>query len=209
MFEQALDGRTLAVLLTLGRAGDLARFYLAGGSAVALHYGHRVSDDLGLFVEDSFAEEPLTARLKRLGRFELDRTSEGTVIGRLEGVRIACYHYPYPLLEGTESFSGARVARPLDLGTMKLAAISARGARRDFIDLHWILTRSHSLDQLLAAYTRKYEASERALPHLLRSLAYFDDADADPMPRMLQATDWEDVKRYVTAEAQRMGRGLF
>ncbi len=208
MFEQALDGDARAVLVTIGRVADLSGFYLGGGSAVALHYGHRLSHDLDFFTPEPFPEKALTEQLSPLGRFELDRLTRGTIVGRLNGVRLACFHYPYPLLEATEDFAGARIARPLDLGAMKLAAISARGARRDFIDLYWIL-QSYPLDQLLTAYTRKYGASERALPHLLRSLAYFQDADAEPMPRMLADTDWEAVKLRLSTEAERVGRHLF
>jgi hypothetical protein len=158
----------------------------------------------------------LTRRTAEAGRrappprsVELARTAEGTLAGVLDGVRVALFHYPYPLLEEPARFEGIRIAQPRDLGAMKLSAIAQRGARRDFIDLYWVLTRSHPLDELLAAYTRKLGASERAIPHLLRSLAWFDDAEAEPMPRLLVAADWNEIKRRLAAEAERVSRLLF
>ncbi len=209
MFPEAVAGRARAVLLTLGGAEPLAGFYLAGGTAVALHYGHRLSHDLDLFTPEPFSPEELAGELRRLGRFELDRTAAGTIAGTLDGIRLALFHFPYPLLDEPDRISGVRVARPRDLGAMKLSAIAQRGARRDFIDLYWILDRSHPLDDLLAAYTRKFGASERAIAHLVRSLAWFDDAEAEPMPRLLVAADWEGIKRRLAAEAERVGRLLF
>lgn len=209
MFPGAVDGRARAVLLTLGGAERLAGFYLAGGAAAALHYGHRLSHDLDLFTPEPFSPEAMAGELRHLGRFELDRTAAGTAAGTLDGIRLTLLHFPYPLLDEPVQVEGVRVAQPRDLGAMKLSAIAQRGARRDFIDLYWILTRSHPLDELLAAYTRKFGASERAIPHLLRSLAWFDDAEAEPMPRLLVAADWDEIKRRLAAEAERVGRLLF
>ena len=62
MFPAAADGRARAVLLTLGGAEHLAGFYLAGGTAAALHYGHRLSHDLDLFTPEPWSGPRSRAR---------------------------------------------------------------------------------------------------------------------------------------------------
>ena len=77
---------------------------------------------------------------------------------------------------------------------MKLSAIAGRGARRDFWDLHELLAASHMpLAEALDLYGRKYAHVDRG--HVVRSLAYFADADAEPMPKELTALAWEHIKR--------------
>jgi hypothetical protein len=39
--------------------------------------------------------------------------------------------------------------------------------------------------------------------HLLRSLAYFDDAEDEPMPRMLSKVKWEDIRSRIEEEVRR------
>ncbi len=40
--------------------------------------------------------------------------------------------------------------------------------------------------------------------HLLKSLVYFDDAEAEPMPRMLRDVAWDEMKAAITEEARRL-----
>jgi hypothetical protein len=80
-----------------------------------------------------------------------------------------------------------------DLICMKLSAIAGRGARRDFWDLHAILTaRGQSLRDAIAAYRQKYAAED--VGHVMRSLVYFADAESEPMPIGLTAGHWENIK---------------
>jgi hypothetical protein len=44
--------------------------------------------------------------------------------------------------------------------------------------------------------------------HLLRSLSFFDDAEAEGMPYVLREAGWEDVKRFFCTEAARLYREL-
>jgi hypothetical protein len=37
--------------------------------------------------------------------------------------------------------------------------------------------------------------------HVLKSLTYFDDAEREPMPRMLEPFDWRECKGFFVREA--------
>ena len=76
------------------------------------------------------------------------------------------------------------VGAAADLVAMKLSAVAGRGTKRDFWDLHVLLTASgRSLADALALFQRKYAREE--VGHVVRSLVYFGDADAEPMPERL------------------------
>lgn len=86
---------------------------------------------------------------------------------------------------------------------MKLAAIAHRGLRRDFWDLHELITRGGvSLDPALDAYLRRFGKAEPDLYHVLRSLTFFDDAEQDAlMPAGLTVAHWKAVQPYFLTEA--------
>ena len=77
---------------------------------------------------------------------------------------------------------------------MKLSAIGNRGAARDLWELHSIIgATGSSLAQLLAAFQNKFAAID--IGHIVRSLVYFGDADAEPLPDGLERDHWAVVKR--------------
>lgn len=75
---------------------------------------------------------------------------------------------------------------------MKRAAVSARGTRKDFIDLWILVTRHRPLAEYIRAFERKYRAHDAG--HVIRSLVYFEDADAEPPMRLLAPLDWDRIK---------------
>jgi hypothetical protein len=114
-------------------------------------------------------------------------------------------NYEHPTLEPpVESSLGFRVATLLDLATMKLAAISRRGLRRDFWDLHEIVHAGIALATAADAYVRRFGVSATDLYHVMRALTYFGDAERDPLPDRLTSEHWSEIKAYFEREAPRL-----
>ena len=196
---ECLSAAQKAVVGQLGPPLSEKGFYLAGGTAVALHFGHRLSVDLDWFTNHAFADPlQLAAQLRSAGlAFETTQIGPGTLHGATGGVRISLLEYQYPLLGPAEDWleGPCLVASLADLAAMKLSAIAQRGSRKDFVDL-WALGSRHArLPEMLELYRRKYEVRDMA--HLLYSLSYFDDADEEPMPRMLNGADWQSIKTTI------------
>ncbi|MCX7855162.1 MAG: nucleotidyl transferase AbiEii/AbiGii toxin family protein [Anaerolineae bacterium] len=209
MFLQTLPDNVQSLLKQLGTLPTVAEFYLAGGSALALHLGHRVSVDLDFFTpQDDYAQEPLIQELQRVGHLTVRQQKPGTLNAILEGTQVSFFIYPYPILGEFWDLWGVRVVSVLDLALMKLAAIGQRGRKRDFIDLYFICHSGYSLAHLLARMPEKFPRVEYPSYHLLRALAYFQDAEEDEMPRMLAPCHWAQVKRFFQAEVRRLMRGL-
>jgi len=204
MFFHTLDPAARELFIGLGQAPWIGAFYLAGGSAAALHLGHRVSVDLDFFSEQAYEVEPLVQQLQILGRLTVQQQSPGTMVGRLETVRISFFAYPYPLLEEPILVDGVRVASLLDIALMKIVAIGQRGRMRDFVDLYFICRAGCSLDELLRRISQKYATVSYPSYHLLRALTYFDDAEGDEPPKMLVDFDWAEVKRFFGEEVQQL-----
>lgn len=83
-----------------------------------------------------------------------------------------------------------------DIACTKLIIISMRGSKKDFIDLYFIL-QQRTLKEVFAKLDEKYKHVEYNYPHILKSLVYFNDAEAQPMPKMHKTVSWEDVKTFI------------
>ena len=191
---EVLEPEQHAVLERMAGPAAGEGFYLAGGTAVALHLGHRKSVDLDWFTEARVGDPlRLAGRLRDEGvNIEDVRTDRGTVHGLVEGVRVSLIEFRYPLLAPVERLERAPIAALEDLAAMKLSAIAQRGTRRDFIDVHALACEFRPLPELLELYRRKFGVDDVA--HMLYGLSYFDDAEWEQMPTMLHATDWGAVK---------------
>ncbi len=109
----------------------------------------------------------------------------------------------YPVLFPSHVFRGIQVADPRDIACMKLSAVARRGTKRDFVDLYAAAHR-FGLAEISPMFDRKYAGSRHNPVHLQKSLTYFRDAEADPMPHMLTPASWEEIKRYFTTEVPRL-----
>ncbi|MFI5305895.1 MAG: nucleotidyl transferase AbiEii/AbiGii toxin family protein [Polyangiales bacterium] len=172
--------------------------YLAGGVAIALRLHHRQSRDLDLFSPsiDPVAQAESIAFTQRDVR--ILSQSEGTLYLEVQGVPASWIRYRYPLLLPVEHLPGIPIplASLEDLMCMKLAALAGRGAARDFWDLHEILTQAKiTLAAALGTFARKYASHD--IGHLVKSLVYFADADAAPLPEGLAAEHWQRIKNVV------------
>ncbi len=189
----------------LSRRSLLAGFYLAGGTGLALHFGHRRSADLDLFREAEFDSADLRDRLRGQNGLERVALSTGTAHLTLHGVKVSFLHYPYPLLFPLRLCESIEVADPRDIACMKIEAIASRGSRRDFVDL-FVVAQEQGLRELLEYFAKKYAAVSYSRTHILKALTYFRDADEEPSPDMLVPLDWSTVTRYFVAETPRLAR---
>ncbi|MFB3922336.1 MAG: nucleotidyl transferase AbiEii/AbiGii toxin family protein [Terriglobia bacterium] len=202
-YAEVITEETKRALEALVRTSLLGSFYLAGGTGLALHLGHRRSKDLDLFSEGMFESNRLIDKLGVLTDLLVVAEGEGTLHLNLEETKVSFLNYPYPLLFAPKSFLGVSVADPRDIGCMKLSAIASRGSKRDFIDLHVVAGR-YGLRQVLEWFKEKLPRARYSRVHLLKSLTYFDDADCEPMPDMLAPVKWDEVKRFFSTEAPKL-----
>lgn len=201
-----LAPKTKQLLDSMQRKAWIKSFYLAGGTALALHYGHRVSVDLDWFTQKSFLTKSLIKKLSTHGEFKLLNEAEDTVTGLLDGVKVSFITYPYPLLKKTTVYlPGLEIASPLDIAVMKIGAIAGRNTRKDFIDLYFFLKHEQtSLSALFPYVKKKHPGVELDLYHLFKALIYFTDANQEPQPDMREDIDWKKVKTFFTQEVKKL-----
>ena len=188
---------TLELLKRLQSMPELAKTRLVGGTALAFHLGHRLSIDLDIF--GTFDPETITETLQSEEFDDFFIFSESKVIKRyqINKVRVDIVKYDrYQWLEDAVIENNIRIAGLKDIAAMKVAAITNRGTKKDFIDMFFLL-QIFDIQRILEFYQKKY--SDTNLYTAILSLGYFVDAEKDGMPKMLIPTSWNDVKKRIAA----------
>jgi len=202
---EAITPACRVALDVLRKQSFIRKFYLAGGTALALQLGHRISKDLDWFSSSvqlkKVERDKIRRILERAGTFAVTGEQDTMLFTRLMEAEVSFIYQHHPLIEPTVDLEGVALASPVDIGLMKLAAIKDRGTRRDFIDLH-CLRQVITLEQLIDLTEIKYPDRPDFSLILARALAYFEDAEQQPMPDMLKRARWADVKRYAQEGAK-------
>lgn len=206
MHEKVLPPGSVRVLNVLEGMSDpaLSGWVLAGGTGLALQMGHRVSADFDFFRTDDMDVRRLADALSDAGSCETLQDGLDTRTVLLDGVKLSFFSVRDPFLFPPQPYRFFGLAAIDDIALMKLAAISGRGCRRDFIDLYTILMSGRSLESLFALLPDKYGAERINTYHILKSLTYFEDAETEPMPAMLEPFDWNDCKAFFVREARKL-----
>ncbi len=199
------------LLAWMGKQPFAARFYLAGGTALALQLGHRRSMDLDFFSETD--EVHAHTRQELIQAFsarnaQVVENVDGDLLLLVNGVHTGFFSYGYPLLEPVWAVENISLASLLDIGLMKLDAIIGRGSRKDFYDLYMI-SQVITLNELLRAGERKYPQARDFQLMALEGLLQFDNADRDLQPKMLLDLSWDKVKLYFLEKGKELGKSWF
>ena len=185
-------------------------WYLAGGTALALQVGHRVSVDLDFFTTaPDFDADQIERELSKRGEWVTTLREKGTLYGIFQGAKMSFIAYPsfHPSDEGLQCQSVC-LAPPKDIAAMKIMAVSQRGKKRDFFDLYWLAQNGISLETALLGALKQYGERHHSLPHFLKSLVYFTDAEDDAMPEIFFQADWKTVKKFFETEVPSLAKKL-
>ncbi len=207
MFTNTLSPNTLRSLTYLGKSGWLESAYLAGGTALALQLGHRISNDLDFFTQQQFNEQVLVQQLKSSDELDNEKVEWQTVLGEFMNTKLSIFFYEYNLIESTTLYEGIHLASLADIAAMKLHALEGRGARRDFIDLY-LLAKTYTVPQIFQFYDQKYHCLADHKYQILKSLCYFEDAEFQDMPVMLIDINWEEIKDYFSTQSMILAKEI-
>ena len=191
---EAIETQTLELLNQLIKVEEFSGLRLVGGTALALHIGHRKSVDLDLFGSIKSDKITIFNILSSLGKTKIISETENIHVFNVGKIKVDIVNYPYPWLEEKIVKDNIPLAGIKDIAAMKLAAITGRGSKKDFFDLFFLLNH-FSLRDLLHFYQEKYEDGSPFL--VLKSLAYFADAELDPDPLLIEPISWDKVKTSI------------
>lgn len=187
---------TLELLKKIQSLELFAGTRLVGGTALALQLGHRQSIDLDFFGKMDASLEEIAIELSDFANTKPLSSSKAMRFLIVDGVKVDIVNYPYYWIDNPVIEDGITLAGIKDISAMKLSAITNRGTKKDFIDLYFLL-KEFSFSELIDLYLKKFAGAQ--LFTVLKSLTYFEDAETDPMPVMINPINWEEVKTVIVS----------
>ncbi len=188
--EKVLPERSLNLLKEVMSLEDYSDFYLAGGTALALQLGHRISIDL-----DFFTQQPFTIAL--LNQFPKSYTTNYARKNSIEIIsektKVEFMYWAFPLTQDFVIVDTFRLIDPVDIGLMKLLAIQGRTSKKDIVDLYFIDKEIIPLEELIFLFEVHYPKESFNLYQSLKDIFNSKKIQKDPMPNMMIKIDFEEV----------------
>lgn len=192
LYKETIEPKTLELLIDLQKETLLSSFNLVGGTALALHLGHRKSIDLDFFTSEEFDLEELKIMLIKKYDLKVSYSRSQTLKGFINGVKVDFIRFDYPHLYNCDIIDDIRLESIPDIIAMKLLSITDNGSRiKDFIDIAF-LSSKFSLEEMLGFYLNKITNSNIMAP--LKALTYFDDINFNESIVMLNDDfNWDKI----------------
>lgn len=198
LYIKTVEPRTISILTRLQALPELEDFYLVGGTALSLKYGHRSSIDLDIFGNHRFEKETIIKILEK--EFGVDFVYAGNPVSwaifcYIQNIKVYIVFYPHQTIAETETIENIKMYSNEDIIAMKINAILGRGNKKDFWDIYELLNH-YSLSQMIDFYYQKYP-KQMLLIAIPEALTWFVDAEESADPISLKSQTWEQVKKGI------------
>jgi|SRR3989344_359461 len=186
--------------------GQFREFYLAGGTALALELGHRVSVDFDFFSKKQIDSDFLPVLEKYFkGRqvFPIVNNADELTVS-IDAVKTTFLFYPFPLLFHLVDFGGMKLASAKEVAAMKAYAIGRRGSLKDYVDIYFILFQKiDTINGIIDNAEKKYgEAFNARL--FLEQLVYFKDVAGSELKFLRQKVTPSDLESFFQTEIKKL-----
>ena len=175
MHDEILNADQLKLLPLM--AQFRREYYLVGGTAIALHIGHRRSVDFDLFKMSAINHKKNVDKIVAAGFApQITRRVAEQMNLLVNGVKLTFFQYPFPVVPEDCFGKVFRMPSLISLAAMKADAMGRRSKWKDYVDLFFLLTKHFTLEEVSARATELF--GELFSEKLFRAqLSYFDDID--------------------------------
>ncbi len=177
-------------------------FYLVGGTAIALHIGHRRSIDFDLFTQSDLRKSAINRKLeafpfKKVRLFE-DIDQLHLIMNR---IKITFLSFPYPIEYPIKVENYIKMPTLLTLSSMKAFALGRRAKWKDYVDLYFILRDHYTIREIREEAERNF--GELFSEKLFREqLAFHKDIDfTEPVEFFAPAPSETEIKQFLIDKA--------
>lgn len=174
-------------------------FYLVGGTAIALHIGHRRSIDFDLFKYSPIKRKNI---LKVVSDFDYPYNVTRSVYEQLnlniKDVKFTFFQFPFKIAAKEKLDDVLRLPNLLDLAAMKAYALGRRSKWKDYVDLYFILKDHYTVQQISDRTTALF--GQLFSEKLFRAqLSYFEDIDySEPVEFLVKPVPDKEIKDFLT-----------
>jgi len=135
-----MEGKRIEKIKTLSREVQrhFKNFYLAGGTALTLRHGHRISEDLDFLSQKPFSFTRLSYRIRKIFNPEREERFEDNIDFIIKGIKISFVFFPFENINPLENFEGIKMASDYDIFLNKIYSAGRRIESKDVIDFAFL-----------------------------------------------------------------------
>jgi hypothetical protein len=197
MHKEIFSVEQLALLDFLGEYNK--KYYLVGGTAIALHLGHRKSIDFDLFTFKRLERIKIKKRIAESRFFNnLIVELDDQIHYNINGVKLTFFQFPYAVQAKVKFENFFMMPDLLTLAAMKAFALGGRGKWKDYVDLYFILRDHFSIDEVASKAKSIFENAFN--PNLFRKqICFFTDVSYSEAVEYLPGfeTDDQTIKDFL------------
>lgn len=175
-------------------------FFLVGGTAIALHLGHRRSVDFDLFTSGDISIEKIRRKILKHSKIErVYEKNETEYTISVDGVKFTFLSYPYSV-EALLSFENViNVPDLLTLSAMKAYALGRRTKWKDYVDLYYVIKDHYSITKI-SEKAKELFGGEFNEKIFREALGYFKDINYNEKVIFMEGFDVneETIKKALT-----------
>ena len=177
-------------------------FYLVGGTAIALHIGHRRSIDFDLFKSGPLKPKKIIETIAGYGHpYVITRRVTEQLNVTIHDVKFTFFQYPFEIKAAEKLDDILRLPNLLDLAAMKAFALGRRSKWKDYVDLYFLLKNHFTVSQIADRSTDIF--GQLFSEKLFRAqISYFEDIDfSEPVEFIGEPVSENSIKDYLTEVA--------
>jgi hypothetical protein len=200
MHKEILSENQLDLILLVKQF--IREYYLVGGTAIALHIGHRRSIDFDLFKFSTLKPKSIVSEISAFKYpYTITRRVTEQMNVTIHDVKFTFFQYPFKIDAKCRFEDYLRLPELIDLAAMKAYALGRRSKWKDYVDLYYILKNYYSVEQISKRAGEIY--GQLFSGKLFRAqLAYFEDIDhSEPIDYLVPAVPDNEIKEFLIDKA--------
>lgn len=193
-------------LIKLMQAQELQDFRLAGGTALSLYWGHRISIDIDLFTDAPYGSidfDTLEQFLRNNFQYVQGNFGGNAGMGKSylvgldeeSAIKLDVYYSMDPFIQPIKEFEGIRLAAVEEIIAMKVDVIQRGGRKKDFWDLHEALNQ-YGVNEMIVLHKQRFEWTHDEML-IRKNFTDFKIADNDFDPICLKEKEWVFIKEDI------------
>lgn len=200
MYKQILNRDQLDVLPLISQFNR--EFYLVGGTAIALHIGHRQSIDFDLFKQKKLHRKKIIDKIRTFSKsYTITRNVDEQLNLIIQNVKFTFFEYPYEIKASCNFDSIIKMPDLLTLAAMKAFALGRRSKWKDYVDIYFIIKEHYSINEIAEKAISIFEDSFSE-KQFRAQLSFFDDIDySEEITYLKQAVSNGEIKLFLTEKA--------
>jgi hypothetical protein len=204
MHKEVLSEKQVRLLPLLKSFSD--KFGLVGGTAIALHLGHRRSVDFDLFTLDELVNENVRRIIRKDNKIQetiVDQPNELSIV--VDGVKMTFLKYPFNIKFTQDLNNFIKIPDLTTLAAMKAFSLGRRAKWKDYVDLYFVF-KSITFEGVVKKAEELF-SGEFNQKLFREQLSYFEDIDYSEKIDYMEG--FETTNEVIKEELQKLSLQKF